>query len=90
MICCERIRVAFFARAERPFPFHLKGGFNSSLYSLRAGRDIRLILAVDDDPVFEQILVTLFRLVRHDDERSYRSVARLLYNNHIGRNGGAS
>jgi predicted RNase H-like HicB family nuclease len=82
---------SFFAKAQRPLPIHLKGGFSSSLYSLRAGRDIRLIMAVDDDPVFRQILVTLFRVVRQDEVgRSYRSVAHLLYRNRIGRNGGDS
>ena len=80
----------FFAKTQRPFPIHLKGGFSSSLYSLCAGRDIRLIMAVDDDPIFGQILVTLFRAVRHDEvERSYRSIAHLLYRNRIERNGRA-
>jgi mRNA-degrading endonuclease RelE of RelBE toxin-antitoxin system len=81
---------SFFARVGRPSPIHLKGGLHSSLYKLGAGRDIRLILAVDDDPIFGQTIVTLFRAVRRDQvERSYRSVARLLYNNHLERNGGA-
>ncbi|MGO9256650.1 MAG: hypothetical protein ACLQU1_10160 [Bryobacteraceae bacterium] len=81
---------SFFARAQRPLPIHLKGGLSSSLYSLRAGRNIRLIIAVDDDPVFGRVIVTLFRAVRHDEvARSYRSIAHLLYANQIGRNGGA-
>ena len=81
---------SFFAKAQRPLPIHLKGGLSSSLYSLRAWRNIRLIMAVDDDKVFGQILVTLFRVVRHDEEeRSYRSTAHLLYRNRIERNGGA-
>ena len=47
-----------------------------------------LILAVDDDPVFGQTLVTLFRVVRHDEvDRSYRSIAHLLYRHRIERNG---
>ena len=37
---------SFFAKAKRPIPIHLKGGLSSSLYSLRAGRDLGLILAV--------------------------------------------
>jgi mRNA-degrading endonuclease RelE of RelBE toxin-antitoxin system len=81
---------SFFAKAQRPLPIHLKGGFSSSLYSLRVGRDIRLIMTVDDDPVFGQILVTLFRVVRHDEvDRSYRLIAHLLYRNRIERNGRA-
>ena len=79
----------FFAKVLRPLPIHLKGGLSSSLYSTRVGPEIRLIMAVDDDPVFGQTLVTLFRVVRHDQlERSYRSIAHLLYRNQIDRNGG--
>jgi len=83
-------RGGFFARAQRPRGIQLKGGFSSSLYSLRVGRDIRLILAVDEDPIFAQTLVTLFRAVRHNElDRAYRSVAGCLYRNQIQRNGGS-
>lgn len=81
-------RGGFFVRATRPHQIQLKGGLSSSLYSLRAGRDIRLILAVDEDPVFAQTLVTLFRAVHHNElDRAYRSVAGDLYRNQIRRNG---
>ena len=81
-------RGGFFARAKRPQAIQLKGGFSSSLYSLPVGRDIRLIAAVDEDPVFAQTLVTLFRAVHHNElDRAYRSVASGLYRNQIQRNG---
>ena len=81
-------RGSFFARAKRPQAILLKGGFSSSLYSLRVGRDIRLIVAVDEDPVFAQTLVTLFRAVHPSElDRAYRSVASGLYRNQIQRNG---
>jgi len=81
-------RSGFFARAKRPQAIQLKGGFSSSLYSLPVGRDIRLIVAVDEDPVFAQTLVTLFRAVHHDElDRAYRSVASVLYRGQIQRNG---
>ena len=83
-------RRTFFARAQRPLPIQLKSGFTSSLYSLRAGRDIRIIVAVDDDPVFAQTLVTLFRVVPPDElEHTFRSVAHVLYRNQIQRTNGA-
>ena len=44
-------RGSFFVRVKRPQAIQLKGGFSSSLYSMRVGRDIRLIVAVDEDPV---------------------------------------
>ncbi|MGP8246090.1 MAG: hypothetical protein ACLQVN_16420 [Bryobacteraceae bacterium] len=80
---------SFFSRAQRPLRVHLKGGLSPSLCSLRVGRDIRLIVAVDDDPVFGRTLVTLFRVVRQDEvERSYRSIAHLLYRDRMARNNG--
>ena len=60
-------RPRLLSKLHRPLKIQLKRGFGSSLSSLRAGRDIRLILTVDDDPVFRQTVVTLFRLVRHDE-----------------------
>ena len=81
---------SFFAQAKRPQAIRLKGGLSSSLYSLRVGRDIRIILAVDEDPVFAQTLVTLFRAVHHNElNRAYRSVAGCLYHDQIQRNGGS-
>ena len=81
-------RGSFFMRVERTQAIVLKGGFSSSLYSMGVGRDIRLIVAVDEDPVFRRTLVTLFRAVHHDDlDRAYRSLADALYRNQIQRNG---
>lgn len=81
----------FFAKTQRPLPIHLKGGLTSSLYSLRVGRDLQIIMTVDDDPIFGQFVVTLFRVVSREElERSYRSIARLLYRNQIERNGSAT
>jgi len=83
-------RGAFFRRVKRPQAVQLKGGFSSSLYSVRVGRDIWLIVAVDEDPMFGQTLVTLFRAVHHSElDRAYRSVANALYSNQIQRNGRA-
>ena len=69
-------------------------GFEVTLYGRFWGDhrgNIRLIMTVDDDPVFEQTLVTLFRVVQHNEpERSYRSIAHLLYRNQSERNGRAS
>jgi hypothetical protein len=83
-------RRGFFSKVFQPLPIRLKGGLGSSLYSLRVGRDIRLVMAVDDDPVFGQTLVTLFRVVGSDDlERAYRSTAKLLYDGQIARRNGS-
>ena len=91
MACCVRPGPGSFSKVYRPVQIQLKGGLGSSLYSLRAGRDIRLILTVDDDPVFGQTLATLFRVVQHDElERAYRSIAQLLYRNQMDSRNGAT
>ncbi len=55
-------------------------GYESSLYTLRISQKLRVILAVDEDPIFEQAIFTLFRVVKHDDlEKAYKSVAESLY-----------
>lgn len=83
-------RRAFFATVQRPHSVTPKDGFTSSLYSLRAGRGTRVIMAVDDDPVFGQTMITLFQVVPHGElELSFHSIARMLYGNPIQRTNGA-
>src|SRR5262249_56208289 len=57
-------RRSFFAKAKRPQPIQLKGGHKSSLYSLPAGPDIRVIMAVVDGPGFSPPPGTPFPPVR--------------------------
>ncbi|MEH2061275.1 MAG: hypothetical protein V7K50_03230 [Nostoc sp.] len=55
-------------------------GYESSLYTLRVSEKLRMILAVDEDPIFGQVIFTLFRLVKHDDfDKAYKGVAESLY-----------
>lgn len=42
-------------------------GYESSLYILRVCQKLRVILAVDEDPIFGQVIFTLFRVVKHDN-----------------------
>jgi len=58
----------------------LVNGYESSLYTLRISYKLRLIFAVDEDPIFEQTVFTLFRVVQHGElEKAYKSVAESLY-----------
>ncbi len=62
-----------------PLPSNLNG-YESSLYTLRVSRTLRVIWAVDEDPIFGQVIFTLFRVVKHDDlDRVYHGVAESLY-----------
>jgi hypothetical protein len=55
-------------------------GYESSLYTLRVSQKLRVILAVDEDPIFGQVIFTLFRVVKHDDlDKAYQGVAESLY-----------
>lgn len=58
----------------------LKNGLESTLYTLRVGKDLRVILTTDEDPLFEQTIIALHSVVRHDEiDRAYRGIAESLY-----------
>ncbi len=55
-------------------------GYESSLYTLKVSQKLRVILTVDEDPIFGQVIFTLFRVVKHDDlDNAYRGIAESLY-----------
>lgn len=55
-------------------------GYDFSLYILEVSQGLTVILTVDEDPIFEQIIFTLFRVVEQDDlDRAYQNVAKSLY-----------
>lgn len=58
----------------------LSSGLNSSLYALKIGREIRLIATFDNDPIFDQIIITLLACVRHNNyQKALRGIAESLY-----------
>ena len=74
----------FYRSVVRPLKIRLRNDFEASLYSLKVNRDIRIILTVDDDPLFDQIIITLMRVVRqHDLETAFRGIAESLYQKEI-------
>ncbi len=55
-------------------------GYESSLYTLKVSQKLRVILAVDEDPIFGQVIFTLFRVVKRDDlDKAYQGIAKCLY-----------
>ena len=55
-------------------------GYESSLYVLKVLEKLSVILTIDEDPIFDQFIVTLFRAVKQDKlNRAYQSVAESLY-----------
>ncbi len=64
----------------RPHKINMPEGLESSLYVLRVSPQIRVILTIEEDPLFDQKIITLFRAVKHDDmERAFNSIAESLY-----------
>jgi len=62
-------------------------GYESSLYSLRVMPKLRVILTVDEDPIFAQTIFTLFRVIPASEiERAYKGVAESLYQEFLGKN----
>ncbi|XZN99300.1 MAG: hypothetical protein ACM65K_13860 [Microcoleus sp.] len=62
-------------------------GYESSLYTLTVSPTLRVIWAVDEDPIFGQVIFTLFRVVKHDDlDKAYQGVAESLYQDMLHHN----
>ncbi|MCC5620307.1 hypothetical protein [Nostoc sp. CHAB 5715] len=62
-----------------PLPSDING-YESSLYTLRVSQKLRVILTVDEDPIFGQVIFTLFRVVKYDElDKAYKGVAETLY-----------
>ena len=69
-----------------PLPLALNG-YESSLYTLRVSQKLRVVLTVDEDPIFGQVIFTLFRVVKHDElDKAYKGVAESLYQNLLHKN----
>lgn len=62
----------------------LNNNYDSSLYSLKIDSEFSVILTIDEDPIFDRIIITLFRLVeQRKASEAYSDVAKSLYKNLI-------
>ena len=79
--CCQLVlydRTAFERAVERIHP-QLPGGIEASLCILPID-DERVLFTVDEDPVFEQVTITLLRIVQVDElATACDNVTALLY-----------
>jgi Txe/YoeB family toxin of Txe-Axe toxin-antitoxin module len=70
----------FYKHSAQLRNIRLKENYDSSIYSLRINENLRIILTIDDDPIFERTVITLFRAVKAEDAaKAYNSVAETLY-----------
>jgi hypothetical protein len=62
----------------------LRNGLESTLYIMRVGLKLRILFTIDDDPIFNQRLITLLRLVKHDDyDKAFSQLAESLYQKYL-------
>ncbi len=58
----------------------LPNNYQSSLYTLKISPNLRVILTIDEDPIFSQTIFTLFDIVEPQDlEQSHKEIAAYLY-----------
>ncbi len=58
----------------------LTNGYQSSLYTLKVSQKLSAILAVDEDPIFERVIFTLFRATQLSElKEAYQNIAISLY-----------
>jgi hypothetical protein len=61
--------------------------YDSSLYILKVSQTLSIILTVDEDPIFGQVVFTLFRAIQHDTlDKACKSVAEALYQDFLLQN----
>jgi mRNA-degrading endonuclease RelE of RelBE toxin-antitoxin system len=66
----------------QPCKVQLSEGLDSSLYVLRVNPKIRVLLTIEDDPLFDRKLVTLIRVVNHDKlDNAFNAIVDALYKN---------
>lgn len=60
------------------------GDLNSSIYLYKINRTIRIILTFEDDPLFDQKIITLLRAVHHDKlESTFKSLQEAIYQSYL-------
>lgn len=73
-------RTYFNNHIYQPYQFSLKNNLDSSLYVSRVSQDLRLILSIDEDPLFENIEVNLFDIANKiEEETIFRKVGESIY-----------
>lgn len=62
----------------------LKNNYEPTLLILRVNRDIRLFFTIDEDPIFDQLIITLLRIGKHSDLNNiYKGLAESLYQTYL-------
>lgn len=75
---------SFYEYTEQLRNIKLNHFYDSTIYCLKINQQQRIILTIDDDPIFGCILITLFRIVNPENaEKAYNAVATMIYQDFI-------
>jgi mRNA-degrading endonuclease RelE of RelBE toxin-antitoxin system len=81
---CGSGEMNFRDNSFRPLKVILENNEVSSLYSVRITPEIRVILTYEDDPLFDQTVITLLRVVRRDSlEKAFKGIAESIYQGNV-------
>lgn len=70
--------------AYRPRDIQLRSGSRSTLWVFRVNDRLRVLMTIDEDPIFDQMVVTLFRAIPHDEvQRTFASMAGSIYQDQL-------
>jgi Txe/YoeB family toxin of Txe-Axe toxin-antitoxin module len=73
-------KTLFYQHSEQLRKINLNANYDSSIYSLKINEETRIILTIDDDPIYDCTIITLFRVVNVEEAlKAYTSVAESLY-----------
>lgn len=73
-------QASFYRNLNQVKKIKLINQYDSSLYFLRIDPEIRLLFTLDEDPIFDQTIITLYRVVKASAlSQAYDSVAEALY-----------
>lgn len=68
--------------------FHFGADMDSSIYALKVNKDLRIILTSEEDPLFNEHILTLLRVVKHDDlDKTFRGIGESLNQSFLNKGG---
>jgi mRNA-degrading endonuclease RelE of RelBE toxin-antitoxin system len=70
----------FYSKIQKIKDVELHNNLDPSLYIYRISNNLRLLFSVDEDPLFDQVFVNLYRVVQHSKfNNAYKSIKESLY-----------
>lgn len=71
---------SFYEHSEQLRNIKLNHDYDSTIFCLKINQEQRIILTIDDDPIFGCLLITLFRLVNSEEaQQAYNAIAEFIY-----------